>query len=90
MTGINKAGNALNVVLGNSFNGTIFSVTKFLFLDIHPLINIKKDPISSPGMIPAKNKKPIELLEITEYKTIGIEGGIMGPIVADAAVIAAA
>jgi hypothetical protein len=41
-------------------------------------------------MIPAKNKKPIELLEITEYKTIGIEGGIMGPIVADAAVIAAA
>jgi hypothetical protein len=41
-------------------------------------------------MIPAKNKKPIELSEITEYKTIGIEGGIMGPIVADAAVIAAA
>ena len=32
----------------------------------------------------------MDVSEITEYKTIGIEGGIIGPIVADAAVIAAA
>ena len=74
--------------MGNSFKGTIFSVTKFLFLDTQPLINIRKEPINNPGIMPAKNKKPIELSEITEYKTIGIDGGIIGPIVADAAVIA--
>ena len=33
---------------------------------------------------------PIELFETSAYKTIGIDGGMMGPIVADAPVIAAA
>ena len=51
---------------------------------------IKTNPIIKPGTIPAKNKYPIEVSDITEYKTIGMEGGIIGPIVAEAAVIAAA
>ena len=66
MAGINNAGNALNVVLGNCLSGTVSSVAKFLFLEIQPFKNIKKEPITIPGTIPAKNKYPIELFDITE------------------------
>ena len=37
--------------------------------------------------MPAKNKNPMEVFETRAYNTIGIEGGIIGPIVAVAAVI---
>ena len=43
-----------------------------------------------PGNMPAKNKAPMEALETSAYKTIGIEGGMIGPMVAEAAVMAAA
>jgi len=51
---------------------------------------MRTTPIIKPGNIPAKNKNPIEVLETSAYNTNGIEGGIIGPIVAVAAVIAAA
>ena len=51
---------------------------------------IKTIPMIRPGSIPARNSAPIDAFDTRAYSTIGIEGGIMGPIVADAAVIAAA
>ena len=53
-------------------------------------INIKTRPINSPGIIPARNKVPIDVLDTKAYRTSGIDGGIIGPMVAVAAVIAAA
>ena len=48
------------------------------------------DFLTKPGTIPAINKTPTDSLETNAYRTIGIEGGMIGPIVAVAAVIAAA
>jgi hypothetical protein len=51
---------------------------------------IKDKPIIIPGIIPARNRLPIETLPITPYKTNGILGGIMTPIAPAEAVNAAA
>ena len=53
-------------------------------------MNIKTKPMIKPGIIPARNKVPIDVFDTKAYKTKGIDGGIIGPIVAVAAVIAAA
>ena len=57
---------------------------------IQAFIPIKTPPMINPGMIPPKNKAAIEVSDTSAYKTSGIDGGIIGPIVAVAAVIAAA
>ncbi len=45
-------------------------------------------PTSSPGIIPPRNRYPIDVLESIAYTTIGMLGGIIGPMVALAAVMA--
>jgi hypothetical protein len=51
---------------------------------------IKTPPINNPGMIPARNRLPIDAFETSAYRTIGMDGGMIGPMVAVAAVMAAA
>ena len=46
-------------------------------------------PIKSPGIIPPKKSRPTEILFIPPKRTMGMLGGMIGPMVADAAVIAA-
>ena len=46
--------------------------------------------MTSPGRIPPRNRAPIDALETSAYRTIGIDGGMIGPMVALAAVMAAA
>jgi hypothetical protein len=53
-------------------------------------ITIKVAAIKSPGTTPPKNKNPIEESDTKAYSTMGMDGGMMGPMVADAAVRAAA
>ncbi len=47
-------------------------------------------PISNPGRIPAAKRYPTEASETMAYITIGSDGGMIGPTVAVAAVMAAA
>ena len=60
------------------------------FDEIQVFMPISTAPMTSPGTMPARNSAPMELFETSAYSTIGIEGGIIGPMVAVAAVIAAA
>ena len=90
IAGFNNAGVALNVIDGNSRKETVFSRPKSLRYEIQAFIPIRTAPINSPGTIPAKNRLLIDVLETSAYSTIGIDGGIIGPMVAVAAVIAAA
>jgi hypothetical protein len=46
--------------------------------------------IKIPGITPAKNKYPMDASDTNANNTIGIDGGMMGPMTAVAAVIAAA
>ena len=47
-------------------------------------------PINTPGTIPPKKSLPIDRSAALAMTTIGMLGGMIGPIVAEAAVIAAA
>ena len=51
---------------------------------------ISNSPPSTPGTIPATNNCTTELSDITAYRIIGIEGGIMIAMDAEDEVIAAA
>ena len=50
---------------------------------------ISASAISTPGTTPARNSCATDTPVIDEYSTKGIEGGNTGPMVDDAAVIAA-
>ena len=78
------------VALGSSDKGGAVSAARPLRLHMYAFINIKIAPIKSPGRTPPKNKNPIEESDTKAYNTMGIDGGMMGPMVADAAVRAAA
>ena len=40
----------------------------------------------NPGMMPPRNNSPIEVLEMTPYRTMVMLGGTSGPIIEEAAV----
>ena len=52
-------------------------------------ITIIISPSIRPGTAPAMNSLPMDSSAITPKMTIGIDGGMMGPMVEDAAVTAA-
>jgi len=46
-------------------------------------------PTKTPGIAPAKKSRPMEVSDAMAYRIIGILGGMIMPIVEDAAVMAA-
>ena len=56
MMGINNAGNALKVILGNSCKGTDSSGSYPLLIAIKLFIAIRTVPINIPGIIPPRKR----------------------------------
>ena len=90
ITGISSAGNARTVSPGSSRTGIGSDTAKPRLVAITQFSAISTTPMNTPGRIPPRNRYPIEESETSAYITIGIEGGMIGPMVDAAAVIAAA
>ncbi len=87
--GVTKAGKASKKLrttspsLGRGWTGYSF------VLAVQKMRSIRLIPIISPGIIPPMSKAPMETSPITPKMTRGMLGGIIGPMMEEAAVIAA-
>lgn len=88
--GISSAGIPDKIAETNSFitKGARLGCQRFLWLIQNTRTSWVR-PIRIPGTAPAINSAPTEAPEIMEYTIMGVEGGIIMPMVEEATVITA-
>ena len=86
MAGVISAGRALTKVVPSTLSRKAWSRPMPWRWAYQVTYSIRNPAIMNPGTKPAANSWPIETLAITPKITIGSEGGMIGPMVAEAAV----
>src|SRR4051812_42673944 len=89
-TGISTGSAERTRMRGNADHDTFASVGNFRRRATQTMTSDMAAAIKKPGTTPPRNSAPTDAPETSAYSNIGIDGGMMGPMVAEAALTATA